>query len=150
MWLLYVGVRYSNNTLGGSAPLFCINNSEELKVLIMPFTMSGNYDGWSYNRFDKYEADLKGEKSTEEVEEETLGEVEEINEISKGTLGSYVDKAKKDLVSRGKQQMKDHEAGEFEPDRQDAMGEYIGPKDKDSRIKTRGKGIRMAKDKLKK
>ena len=43
----------------------------------MPFTMSGNNDGWSYNRFDKYEAELKGEKpaeeeATEEVVEEGI------------------------------------------------------------------------------
>ena len=43
----------------------------------MLFTLSGNNDGWSYNRFDKYEAELKGEKpaeeeATEEVVEEGI------------------------------------------------------------------------------
>ncbi len=94
----------------------------------------------------------KRNSSTKVKEDYGYSEVyagEQLDEISKGTLGSYVNKAKKDLESRGKQQMKDYEDGEFEPDNQDAMGEYVGPKDKDSRIKTRGKGIRMAKDKLK-
>ena len=43
----------------------------------MPFTMSGNNDGWSYNRFDKYEAALKGEQPAEEevaTEEEVVEE----------------------------------------------------------------------------
>ena len=43
----------------------------------MPFTMSGNNDGWSYNRFDKYEAALKGEAAAEEevaTEEEVVEE----------------------------------------------------------------------------
>lgn len=40
----------------------------------MPFTMSGNNDGWSFNRFDEYEAKQKQAKeiSEEEVAEETI------------------------------------------------------------------------------
>lgn len=40
----------------------------------MPFTMSGNNDGWSFNRFDEYEAKLAGEQQVEEQEEETIEE----------------------------------------------------------------------------
>ena len=37
--------------------------------------MSGNNDGWSFNRFDEYEAKLSGEQQAEET-----GEVEQIDE----------------------------------------------------------------------
>ena len=37
--------------------------------------MSGNNDGWSFNRFDEYEAKLSGEQQAEEN-----GEVEQIDE----------------------------------------------------------------------
>ena len=55
--------------------------------------MSGNNDGWSFNRFNEYEAKLKGEKveeTTEEVvEEETLEE----GMHREADTGKVVDKA---------------------------------------------------------
>ena len=49
----------------------------------MPFSMSGN-DAWSYNRFDAYEAALKGEAKEEETKTEEKEEVQEGNCSSKG------------------------------------------------------------------
>ena len=49
----------------------------------MPFSKSGN-DAWSYNRFDAYEAALKGEVKEEEVKTE---EKEEVQESSCGSKG---------------------------------------------------------------
>ena len=65
--------------------------------------MSGNNDGWSYNRFDKYEAELKGEKpaeeeaATEEVLEEGYKKMQKGGEVKgmhrEADTGKVVDKA---------------------------------------------------------
>ena len=46
--------------------------------------MSGNNDGWSFNRFNEYEAKLKGEK----VEAEATEEVVEEETLEEGSCGS--------------------------------------------------------------
>ncbi|WNL51030.1 hypothetical protein SCREM2_gp111 [Synechococcus phage S-CREM2] len=67
----------------------------------MPFTMSGNNDGWSFNRFDEYEAKLSGEQQEEvkeeEVVEEGYGKYQKGGEVKgmhrEADTGKVVDKA---------------------------------------------------------
>lgn len=65
----------------------------------MPFTMSGNNDGWSFNRFNEYEAKLKGEK-VEEATEEVVVEEETLEEGSCGSKGYQEGGEVKDLKHR--------------------------------------------------
>ena len=65
----------------------------------MPFTMSGNNDGWSFNRFNEYDAKLKGEK-VEEATEEVVVEEETLEEGSCGSKGYQHGGEVKDLKHR--------------------------------------------------
>lgn len=49
----------------------------------MPFTMSGNYDGWSYNRFNEFEGNLDESKKEGMHREADTGKVVDKAEVGK-------------------------------------------------------------------
>lgn len=76
--------------------------------------MSGNNDGWSFNRFDEYEAKLSGEQQQEEVTEE----VEQIDE------GIDFKGAKRIDDARAKAQAEKDKKNPSGKDRRLAMGKF--------------------------